>query len=122
QSLTSSAPLAGRGAIAAPLPEMAGVGSLMPIKLTEDAISFIPMNCSLPSWNWRRLYSNERRQFGSTTQRGFVTSERSQTAAESGRRPPRLRRHFFVGTLAVTFACFGLPQTARGQDGDYGRG
>jgi uncharacterized coiled-coil protein SlyX len=32
-----------------------------------------------------------------------------------------LRRHFFVGTLAVTFACFGLPQTARGQDGDYGR-
>ena len=32
------------------------------------------------------------------------------------------RRHFFVATLAVTFACFGLPQTARGQDGDYGRG
>jgi len=29
-----------------------------------------------------------------------------------------LRRHFFVGTLAVTFACFGLPQTVRGQDGD----
>jgi trimeric autotransporter adhesin len=29
-----------------------------------------------------------------------------------------LRRHFFVGTLAVVFACFALSPTARGQDGD----
>jgi hypothetical protein len=33
-----------------------------------------------------------------------------------------LRRRFLVGALAVAFLCFGLWQTAQGQDGDYGRG
>jgi hypothetical protein len=32
-----------------------------------------------------------------------------------------LRRRFPVGALAVAFLCFGLWQTAQGQDGDYGR-
>jgi hypothetical protein len=47
-SLTSSVLLAGRGAIAAPLPEMVGVGSLMPIVHSDELVSaFLELEATL---------------------------------------------------------------------------
>ncbi len=47
--------LAGRGVIAAPLPETAGAGSLTRTKETVNATLSNLTSCSAHSWSWKKL-------------------------------------------------------------------